>query len=182
MKHKFMTLVLAGGLLAAPAYVFGESPAATGAVVQNLERQVRSQLLKLPYFGVFDNLEFRVDADRKVTLLGETIRPTLKRDAEAAVKRIEGVELVDNQIKVLPVSNFDDNIRVRAYYAVYGHPALNRYAVFPQAPIRIIVDRGNVTLEGVVNSEVERQLAFSRVNGLSGVFSVTNNLKLDNAD
>jgi osmotically-inducible protein OsmY len=176
MKKK-LAILTASVLLAAP--VFG----ATYASAQGqLEEKVGSELNKLPYFGVFDNLSFTVDADRQVTLYGQVTRPTLKRDAENAIKRLTGVEVVDNRIEVLPLSNFDNDIRVRAYYAIFGSPALSRYALAGREPIHIVVKNGNVTLEGVVNSEVERLLAFSRVRGLPGTFAVTNNLRLDNAD
>ena len=180
-NYKF-AVVLAIGLLAIPA--FGAQQDRIPLVGSDethsfLEQQVRRELVKLPYFGVFDNLAFSVDANDNVTLYGQVMRPTLKRDAENAVKRIEGVRAVNNQVEVLPLSNFDNDLRVRAYYAIYGAPALNRYVIQPQPPIRIVVKNGNITLEGVVNNELERQLAYSRARGLAGSFEVVNNLRLD---
>jgi len=101
----------------------------------------------LPYFGVFDNIAYKVDG-YNVTLLGQVSRPTLKSDAENVVKKIEGVEKVDNQIEVLPTSPNDDRLRLELYRAIYGYPALQKYALGVQKPIRIIVKNGNVTLEG----------------------------------
>jgi hyperosmotically inducible protein len=110
--------------------------------------------------------------------LGQVSRPTLKSDAENVVKKIEGVEHVDNQIEVLPVSPMDDRLRLRLYRAIYGYPALQKYALGVQKPIRIIVKNGNVTLEGVVDSEADKNIANIRARGVSGSFSVTNNLQV----
>lgn len=132
----------------------------------------------LPYYGVFDNLSFRVDGSA-VTLMGEVTRPTLKSDAENVVKDIEGVERVINNIEVLPLSPNDDNLRLATYRAVYGHPALNRYALQAVPPIHIIVRNGNVTLEGVVANEGDKNIANIQATGVPGVFGVTNNLRLD---
>ena len=143
-----------------------------------LEREVRHELVMLPYYGVFDNLAFKVDG-YKVTLLGAVARPTLKSDAEAVVKRIEGVESVDNQIEVLPLSPNDDRIRLAVYRAVYRQASLSRYALQAIPPIHIIVKNGNVSLEGVVATEADKNLAGIRARGVSGVFSVTNNLRVE---
>jgi len=140
-------------------------------------KEVRHELLMLPYFGVFDNIAYKVDG-YTVTLLGRVVRPSLKSDAENAVKHIEGVEKVDNQIEVLPVSPMDDRLRLELYRAIYGYPALEKYALGVQKPIRIIVKNGNVTLEGVVDNEGDKNLAGLRANGVGGSFSVTNNLQV----
>lgn len=142
-----------------------------------IQREVRHELLMLPYFGVFDNIAYKVDGST-VTLLGQVVRPTLKSDAGNAVKHIEGVENVDNQIEVLPPSPMDDRIRMRLFRAIYGYPALQRYALGVQKPIRIIVKNGHVNLEGVVDSEGDKNIAGVRANGVSGTFSVTNNLQV----
>ena len=131
----------------------------------------------LPYLGVFDNLAYKVDG-YNVTLMGQVTRPTLKSDSENVVKRIEGVEHVDNQIEVLPVSPNDDRLRRQLYRAIYGYPALQKYALGVQQPIRIIVRNGKVTLEGVVDNEADKNIANIRANGVSGVFAVTNNLQV----
>jgi hyperosmotically inducible periplasmic protein len=144
---------------------------------ERIQREVRHELLMLPYFGVFDNIAYKVDGST-VTLLGQVVRPTLKSDAANAVKHIEGVENVDNQIEVLPPSPMDDRIRMRLFRAIYGYPALQRYALGVQKPIRIIVKNGHVNLEGVVDSEGDKNIAGVRANGVSGIFSVTNNLQV----
>jgi hyperosmotically inducible protein len=143
--------------------------------VERIQREVRHEILMLPYFDVFDNITFKVEG-YDVTLSGQVVRPTLKTDAERVVKAIEGVEKVDNQIEVLPVSPNDDRIRIRAYRAIYGYSALQRYALPVIKPIRIIVKNGHITLEGVVDSEGDKNLVNMRARGVSGSFSVTNNL------
>jgi hyperosmotically inducible protein len=143
-----------------------------------LTREVRHELVMLPYYGVFDNLAYRIDG-RTVTLLGEVTRPTLKSDAEHAVKDIEGVERVNNQIKVLPLSPMDDRIRIAEYRAIYGQTGLDRYAMQAVPPIHIIVDNGRVTLEGVVANQGDKDMAGVRANGVPGVFGVTNNLRVE---
>lgn len=140
-------------------------------------KEVGHQLRMLPYIGVFDNLSYRVDG-YNVTLLGQVVRPVSKSDAESAVKHIEGVEHVDNQIEVLPPSPFDDGIRRRLYRAIYGYPGMQKYALGVMKPIRIIVKGGHVTLEGVVDNEGDKNIAGIRANGVPNVFSVTNNLQV----
>jgi hyperosmotically inducible protein len=142
-----------------------------------ITREVRHELLMLPYFGVFDNIAYKVNGST-VTLLGQVVRPSLKSDAENAVKRIEGVDKVDNQIEVLPTSPMDDRLRVRLFRAIYQYPGLQKYELGVQKPIRIIVKNGHVTLEGVVDSEADKNLVGLRANGVSGTFSVTNNLRV----
>jgi len=143
-----------------------------------LEREVRHELVMLPYYGVFDNLEFRIDG-YKVTLSGQVTNPTLKPAAAAAVKSIEGVEGVDNRIEVLPLSANDDRIRLATYRAIYGQPGLDRYGLRAIPTIHIVVRNGNVTLEGVVATEGDKNMAGIRANGVAGVFSVTNNLRVE---
>ena len=131
----------------------------------------------LPYFGVFDYIAYKVD-NGTVTLLGQVVRPTLKSDAENSVKRIEGVERVDNQIEVLPPSPMDDQLRLRLFRAIYGDPGLQKYELGVQKPIRIIVKNGHVTLEGVVDNQTDKDLANIRAKGVPGSFSVDNNLQV----
>lgn len=144
---------------------------------KNLEERVRTELAKLPYYGVFDYLAFQIDGDR-VRLVGEASWPALKTDAERAARSVEGVEGVINDIKILPVSPNDDRIRLATYWAVYGNAALAPYRLNPQPPIRIIVENGSVILKGVVRSEIDRRVAHAQANGVPGAFSVTNNLQL----
>lgn len=143
-----------------------------------LQREVRRELLTLPYYGVFDNLAFRVDGYH-VVLLGQVTRPTLRSDAERVAKKIEGVERVTNRIEVLPLSSHDDRLRLAVYRNVYGHSVLNRYALGANPPIHIIVNRGDVTLEGVVANVMDRNIAGLQANGVPGVFSVKNNLRTE---
>jgi hyperosmotically inducible protein len=140
-------------------------------------KEVRHELLMLPYFGVFDYIAFKVDG-YNVTLLGQVVKPVTKSDAENAVKHIEGVEKVDDQIEVLPPSPMDDRIRLRLFRSIYGYPSLQRYALGVQKPIRIIVKNGHVSLEGVVDNEGDKNLAGIRANSVPGIFSVTNNLQV----
>jgi len=142
---------------------------------ERLAKQVRHELVMLPWYSVFDNLAFRIDRD-KVTLLGQVTRPVLKSDAEAVVKRIEGVSSVRNDIEVLPLSPMDDQLRRAVFRAIYGEPGMQRYAIQPIPTIHIIVKNGNVTLEGVVDTEMDRNLANLRANQVPNVFSVKNNL------
>src|SRR5215472_2019168 len=142
-----------------------------------ITREVRHELLMLPFFGVFDYIAFKVD-NSTVTLLGQVVRPSLKSDAENAVKRIEGVERVNNQIEVLPPSSMDDQLRLRLFRAIYGDPGLQKYELGVQKPIRIIVKNGHVTLEGVVDSQADKDLAGLRAKTVPGSFSVENNLQV----
>jgi osmotically-inducible protein OsmY len=148
--------------------------------VERIVKEVHHELVMLPFYGVFDNLEFKVSPDGVVTLLGEVSRPTLKSDAESSIMKIEGVERVDNQIKVLPVSPNDDRIRRATYRKVYGHSVLSQYQLRAVPPIHIVVDNGHVTLEGVVARQMEKQVAGMQANSVSGVFSVVNNLRVEN--
>lgn len=142
-----------------------------------ITREVRHELVMLPYYGVFDNLAFSVDGGN-VTLLGQVTRPTLKNDAGNAVKRVEGVTNVDNKIEVLPLSDMDWQTRRAEYRAIYSDPSFTKYAYQAIPPIHIIVDNGHVTLVGVVDNEADKNLAAIRANQVPGVFSVTNNLVL----
>ena len=145
---------------------------------QRLERAVHHELVMLPYYGLFDNLAFKVEG-YKVTLMGEVTRPALKTEAEAVVKGIEGVESIDNQIEVLPLSPNDDRIRLAVYRAVYSQASLSQYALRSVPPIHIIVKNGNVRLEGVVSTEADKNVAGIQAKGVSGVFSVSNNLRVE---
>jgi hyperosmotically inducible protein len=142
---------------------------------EKLAKEVRHQLVMLPWYSVFDNLAYQVDGD-KVTLHGQVVRPSLKSDAEAAVKSIEGVGSVVNNIEVLPVSAMDDQLRRAVFRAVFGEAGLSRYAEQAVPSIHIIVKNGNVTLEGVVDNESDKNLANLRASQVPNVFSVKNNL------
>jgi hyperosmotically inducible protein len=142
-----------------------------------ISREVRHELVMLPYYGVFDNLAYSVNG-AVVALYGQVTNPTLKSDAGNVVKRIEGVTKVDNQIEVLPLSPMDDQIRRAAYRVIYSEPALSRYAMQAVPPIHIIVDNGKVTLVGVVDNAGDKNIAGVRANTVPGVFSVTNNIQV----
>lgn len=144
---------------------------------ERVTREVRHELLMLPWFGVFDNIAYKVDGST-VTLMGQVVRPSLKSDAENTIKHIEGVEKIDNQIEVLPPSSMDDRLRLELYRAIYGYPALEKYALGVQKPIRIIVKNGHVALEGVVDNDADKNLAGLRANGVPGIFSVDNHLQV----
>jgi hyperosmotically inducible protein len=174
MKTRSLFAVFAAVLIAY-AVSLGQPEEASQKAVERIQKEVRHELVMLPYLDVFDNLAYKVDG-YNVTLYGQVTRPTLKSDAENAVKGVEGVEKVDNQIEVLPASPSDDRLRVRLYRAIYGYEPLQRYAMPVIKPIRIIVKNGHVTLEGVVDNEADKNLAGIRANGVSGIFSVTNNL------
>ena len=145
----------------------------------NLVRHIRHELVVLPYYGVFDNLTFSLKGS-EVKLAGQVSRPSLKSDAASVVRMVAGVETVVNEIEILPTSPSDDRIRIATYRAVYGDDSpLNRYALQAVPPIHIIVKNGNVTLVGFVSNDGDRNIANIRANGVSGVFSVKNELKVD---
>ncbi len=185
MKKQYLC-VLVGGLLAgfsATAQKKDSAPAGMNALQENpsqdrITHEVRHELVMLPYYGVFDNLAYSVNAG-VVTLYGQVTRPTLKSDAGNVVKKIEGVTRVDNKIEVLPLSPMDDQSRRAIYRAVYSDPTLNRYAIQAVPPIHIIVDNGKVTLVGVVATEADKNVAGLRANGVAGVFSVENQLRVE---
>ncbi|HKV93139.1 MAG TPA: BON domain-containing protein [Candidatus Angelobacter sp.] len=147
------------------------SPKAQARIV----KEVRHQILMLPEFGVFDNIAFKLNG-YDVTLVGQVVKPLLRSEAERVVKKIEGVERVDNQIEVLPVSLNDDRVRSDVFRAIYRYEPLQRYGIGSNRAIHIIVNRGHVTLEGVVDHESDKIMAGMRANEVFGVFSVQNNL------
>lgn len=173
-RMKMMALMMAVPVLGLA------STASTPLSGPQLEAKVRRELVTLPFLSIYDSLRFTVDDGGRVTLKGETIRPVLKSDAGNVVKRIPGVTSVDNQIEVLPLSPNDDRIRLAVTRAVYGFPALNRYALGALPSIHIIVKDGNVTLKGVVLNEMDRNIAFVRANGVPGAFNVENQLQVEN--
>lgn len=171
-----MAMVLAGALWLAPMGLRATTRAAKPPAP--LEERVRHELVMLPWYGVFDNLSFQVDGD-KVTLSGQVWRPVLRSDAESVVKHLAGVARVENKIEVLPLSPFDNRIRLGVLRAVYGYPGLDRYGLGAHPSIHIVVKNGEVMLEGVVNNEMDRNLAGLRANGVFGAFKVTNNLRVE---
>ncbi len=144
-------------------------------LAEGLAREVRHQLAVVPYLSVFDHIAFTLDGNN-VTLTGQVVRPTLKSAAESAVKSIEGVGSVVNQIEVLPASATDDDLRNAVYRAIYEDPELSRYAVNELPSIHIIIKNGKVTLEGQVESEADKNRAMARAGFVTNVISVKNDL------
>jgi hyperosmotically inducible protein len=143
-----------------------------------LKKEVRHELMLLPWYSVFDNLQYSVNG-YQVILKGQVVNSSIKSDAEAVVKKIEGVESVDNQIEVLPPSPMDDQIRRAEYRVIYSEPMLSRYSQGAVQAIHIIVKNGHVMLEGVIATEADKNVAGIRANGVPNVFSVTNNLVVE---
>jgi len=143
-------------------------------------REVRHELVTLPYYGVFDWLTYEVQNDGTVVLRGEVVRPSTKSDAEHRVKDIDGVRGVENQIQVLPNSPSDDRLRLALYRSIYGfNSPLFRYATQSVPSIHIIVNRGRVTLKGVAANKGDAQLAYIRARGVPGSFAVSNELVIE---
>ncbi|MFL6301694.1 MAG: BON domain-containing protein [Terriglobales bacterium] len=140
---------------------------------------MRHELVMLPNLTLWDNLAYKVEG-YKVTLLGQVRNASLKSEAENSVKRIEGVEQVDNQIQILPPSPADDRIRTAVARSIFDAPGLFPYAMESVPPIHIIVQGGNVSLEGAVNNEADKNMAEIRAKQVPGVFSVTNHLQVAN--
>jgi hyperosmotically inducible protein len=173
MKRSIQVIALASAFaLCAPLFAGSRNPP-----VQDLASQVRHQLVMIPYYNVFDDLNYSVD-NGVVTLSGEVTQPVVKSDAANRVKRLPGVTQVIDNIRVLPLSTFDNRIRVAEYRTIYGFSGLSRYALGTQPSIHIIVDNGHVTLIGVVDREADKDVANIRANMVPGVFSVTNNLRV----
>lgn len=167
-------------VLVISAVTFFVSPTDANAQTRltGLENQVRKQLVTLPWVGVFDNLAFKVDDDT-VTLYGQVVRPTTRSDAERRVSRLEGVRNVINNIEVLPLSRFDDDIRYRTVNAISNYGSLYRYFLGANPSLRVIVNRGNITLEGMVANRTDANLAYIAARQVPGAFSVTNNLRVE---
>lgn len=169
LARVFLLVVISGILVTAHE--------ALGQTNPRIVREVRHELVTLPYYGVFDWLEYEVQNDGTVILRGEVVRPTTKSDAEGRVKEIDGVRSVINQIEVLPVSPADDRSRRALYRAIYNfNSPLFRYATQSVPPIHLIVKRGHATLKGVVANRGDAQLAYARARGVPGLFSVKNEL------
>ena len=180
LRALFMLALLAAPMAALPnsATAGEQKTRSQGSEPKSQERlykEVRHQLVMLPWYSVFDNLAFKVEGDT-VTLYGQVTRPTLKSDAEGAVKSVEGITTVVNKIEVLPLSPMDNQLRRALYRSIYGESVLSRYSNQAVPSIHIIVKNGNVTLEGVVDNQTDKNIANLRANGVPNVFSVKNNL------
>ena len=146
----------------------------------HIVREVRHELVALPYYGVFDWLQFEVRPDNTVALSGQVVRPSTKSDAESRVKDIDGVRGVVNQIEVLPLSSQDDRLRVALYRAIYGwNSPLFRYATQAVPSIHLIVSRGRATLKGIVSNKGDATQAYVRARGVPGLFDVKNELQVE---
>lgn len=180
-SRAFLTIAAVLGLLASGSAALAATPSQAPrdqAHYQTwLKQEVRHRLVMVPYLTLFDNLQYQVNGT-EVTLSGQVVRPSLKDDAGRTVKGIEGVTKVDNQIKVLPPSNMDNQIRRAEYRAIYGFAGLWKYAMGALPPVHIVVDSGRVTLEGIVDSEADKNLIGLRAKTVPNVFSVTNNLQV----
>lgn len=177
IKNKIVA-IMAMFVIAASAAV--AAPKGTGDQPYNYEqvvKKVRKELVTLPYYGIWDNLAYKVEGST-VTLYGQVVRPSTRTDAERRVAKVAGVERVVNNIEVLPLSSFDDSVRVSTYRAL-ARTGLDRYLIGANPSLHIIVNRGQVTLEGVVSNKGDRQLAYLLARGVSGAFSVTNNLQVE---
>ena len=179
---RFKRVFLAAGFVLVPlssalAQTQFSGPELSNALVL---KKIRKALVTLPYYGVFDNLQYQLKGST-VILSGQVVRPTTKSDAEQRVAKIGGVREVVNNIEVLPLSSFDDSIRLRTFRAIYRTGSLYRYSLGTNPSIHIIVNHGHVTLEGLVTNEGDKRLAFVVANGVSGVFSVTNNLRSESS-
>lgn len=167
-----LTLVLCGLAVAA-------DPKLSERDLARISKEVRHELVGLPYYGIFDNLSYNVDPTGAVTLQGQVTRPTLKTQAERVIRDIEGVPTIVNQIEVLPLSASDDRIRLAIFRAIYGNAALNRYALQAVPSIHIVVKNGDVTLEGVVANEGDKNNAGIQANTVAGIHSVKNNIRIE---
>lgn len=175
MKLRFISAFL---ILALGFSAWGQQTSQPPAkFTQRVQKQVTHEILMLPDYNEFDAIGFKVEG-YEVTLFGHVVHAWLKSDAEHAIKKIEGVERINNQIEILPPSPMDDRLRRQLFRAIYGYAPLQRYGVGSNRPIHIIVDRGHVILEGVVDSTGDRNLVNIRANGVPGIFSVTNNLEV----
>lgn len=175
MYHRLLRRLLSVAACCSLLWIAATALGAEDGSPNRIAREVRHELVTLPGYRVFDYLTYRIDGS-KVTLFGQVTRPLVKSDAEKAVQSIEGVSSVDNQIEVLPVSRLDDRIRIAVYNAIYSKAPLQKYQMDAVPPIHIVVKNHNVTLEGVVNSVGDKDLAGLAAKGVPGVFKLTNNL------
>jgi hyperosmotically inducible protein len=180
IRIKIDKTIILGAILAICLFV----PAGTAAAstprnqTKTLVDEVRHQILLLPYYGMFDNITFTIQDQNTVALAGQVTRPIVRYDAEAAVRSIEGVKKVVNKIEVLPLSSFDNHIRWATYRAIFSKPGFEKYAIQATSPIRIIVKNGHVTLDGFVDSKLDKNVADVAARSVPGVFSVTDNLQV----
>jgi len=177
MKNRRLQGILMAGVLLLGA---GAAGAATPAGDAEVARKVIHEIRMYSNYSLWDNINISV-REGAVELTGEVNQPWKKADLGRLVQRVAGVTAVTNQLKVLPPSSFDDRLRLQVARAIYGHPALSRYGIQAVPPIHIIVENGRVTLEGVVNNDMEKQIAGMRASSAGLSFgAVTNNLRVEN--
>jgi hyperosmotically inducible periplasmic protein len=162
---------------AAAVFASGTARGQIAVPVTELEKAVSAALWRLPHYGVFDNLAFKIEGDT-VTLAGQVLMPITKEDAARRMKQIPGIKNVVNSIEVLPLSDNDDSIRIRAYRAIFGTADLFRYAMGADPTIHIIVKNGRITLEGVVSTKQDADMALLAAHGVTGTFGASSNLKI----
>ena len=179
MKRIFNAISAAMLALGLMGSAFASSfPNDNGLLEQRLNGQVHHALAMIPQYSIFDDLSYRVEGNT-VTLSGAVRNAVVSDEAQASVKHIEGVERVVNNIEILPASFNDDRIRGQVARAVFSDPRMSSYAIQPVPPIHIIVKNGHVDLVGVVRTKTDADSAFIRANGVPGVFSVNNNLRVE---
>lgn len=164
------------------ALVLASAPAIVAAPqidTEMVSEQVRKEIVTLPFYSIFDNVEFNLNDQGTLELKGEVFTPVMKRNIERASQRVAGVNTVVNNIEVLPLSPYDNRIRVALVRQLFGNQMFTRYSIQSVPPIHIVVKNGHVTLEGLVNSEMEKNVANIVASGIHGVFSVTNNLRTE---
>jgi hyperosmotically inducible periplasmic protein len=175
MKKTIQSIAVAAALAVGSAPIFAgtNTPPA-----QDLSNQIRHELVMIPYYNVFDDLNYSIDGAGVVTLTGNVLNPVMRTDAERSVKHLPGVTRVVDKINILPPSSMDNHIRAAEYRAIFGYSDLYRYAMGAVPSIHIVVDFGHVTLTGVVDSQADKDTAYIRANSVPGVFSVTNDLRV----
>src|SRR5258705_6286245 len=181
-RLKKLLMILVTISIMAPAVARGAiaNGALQAGARNHIINEVRHELATLPYYGVFDWLEYEVRPDNTVVLRGQVVRPTTKSEAEARVRSIEGVTKVVNEIEVLPLSPEDDRLRLALYRTLYNWDSpLFRYATQSVPPIHIIVKNGRATLKGVVDSKADAQLAYMRARAVPGLFDVKSELTVE---
>lgn len=175
MKRWTQTVTIGAALFLASSMNMLASPQGTNT---QIAEQVRKEIVTLPFYSIFDNVRFELN-DGVLALSGEVYRPVMKMMIERVAQRVEGVTTVTNNIEILPLSPYDDRIRIALANQLYRNQVFTRHSIQAVPPVHIVVKNGNVTLEGVVNSELEKNVAFHVANGIHGVFSVTNNLRTE---
>jgi hyperosmotically inducible protein len=170
MFARFAVTVIVMLAMSAPAWAQGREDL---QIFKDISRQV----LRYPHFTIFDSVNAQVE-EGVVVLTGKVTMPYKVKDIEERAARVNGVKQVQNLVTVLPVSGYDDDLRFRISRAIYGNSNFWTYGAMVNPPIHIIVENGRVTLEGVVNSNIDRMLARSLASSF-GAFSITNNLKTD---